>query len=133
MANFERGIMRLMRITNHPLEVVGVTHRYRRIRFHGPEFVSALEVSPTLWMRLWVPNERTGDVSQRGYTFVAVDQEAGIFDVDFVLHDDAPGPASDWAKRVRPGERIEAAMTPAHLDIPQEVDHCRCRRTRSSR
>lgn len=126
MANIERGIMCLMRITNHPLEVVGVqdlTPRYRRICFHGPEFVAALDVSPTLWMRLWVPNERTGDVSQRGYTFVAVDQEAATFDVDFVLHDDAPSPASEWAKQAQVGERIEAAMTPAHLDIPREVDH----------
>lgn len=51
MANIERSIMRLMRITNHPLEVVSVrdfTPLYRRIRFHSPELVGALDVSPTL-------------------------------------------------------------------------------------
>lgn len=125
MANIERSIMRLMRITNHPLEVVSVrdfTPLYRRIRFHSPELVDALDVSPTLWMRLWVPNERTGDVSQRGYTFVEADAQAGTFDVDFVLHDE-PGPAGDWAKQAEPGQRLELALTPANLSIPEDATH----------
>ena len=70
MANIERGIMRLMRIANYPVEVVEVrdfSSLYRRIRFSGPELLATLEVSPTLWMRIWAPNERTGDVSQRAY------------------------------------------------------------------
>lgn len=105
MANIERGIMRLMRITHHPLEVVSVrdfTPLCRRIRFRSPELVAALDVSPTLWMRLWVPNERTGDVSQRGCTFVEADAEAGTFDVDFVLHGE-PGPAGTGRSRPSPG------------------------------
>ena len=125
MANIERGIMRLMRIANYPVEVVEVrdfSSLYRRIRFSGPELLATLEVSPTLWMRIWAPNERTGDVSQRAYTFVAVDEKAGTFDVDFVLHD-IPGPAGDWARQAEPGQRVEVAITPAHLTIPREVDH----------
>ena len=125
MVNIERGILRLMRITNHPVEVVSVrdlTQHFRRIRFHAPQAVAGLDVAPTLWMRLWVPNERRDDVSQRGYTFVAVDEQAGTFDVDFVLHED-PGPAGAWVQQAAPGQRVEAALSPARLAIPREVNH----------
>ena len=49
MANIERGIMRLMRIANHPVEVVEVrdfSSLYRRIRFSGPEMLGQLAREP---------------------------------------------------------------------------------------
>jgi NADPH-dependent ferric siderophore reductase len=41
----------------------------------------------------------------RTYTVRRYDRDACELDFDFVLHDDA-GPASDWAKRARPGDRL---------------------------
>lgn len=153
MVNWQRGVMRLMRITNHEVMVTGVedfTATYRRIHFSGPELLAQLdEVFPTLWTRLWFPHPEKGEshLSQRGYTFVAVDLEAGTFSLDFVLHGDLGedastgpagsgpgaagsgsgtadiGPGARWAARARPGMRIEAALTPARIDLPDDTSH----------
>lgn len=121
-ANWQRGMMRLMRIANHPVQVVSVddlTPWYRRIGFHAPELVPELDVFPTLWLRLWVPNPVKGAdaLKQRGYTFVRVDAATGTFHLDFVLHE-VSGPAGDWARRARVGDRAEVALTPARVDVP---------------
>jgi ATP-binding cassette subfamily B protein IrtA len=122
MANWQRGVLRLMGVRNHPVEVVSVkdfTPWYRRIVFSAPEFVRGLDVFPTLWLRLWVPNPARGEgeVSQRGYTFVDVRPGDGTFALDFVLHETA-GPAGDWARHAEPGEKLEAALTPAKISVP---------------
>ncbi|MFF3027167.1 siderophore-interacting protein [Microbacterium sp. NPDC057944] len=121
-ANWQRGMMRLMRIANHPTEVVEIrdfTPWYRRIVFRAPDVVGAVDVFPTLWLRLWVPHPAKGDgfVVQRGYTFVTVDAATSTFSLDFVLHDVA-GPAGDWARTAAVGDRLEVALTPARIDIP---------------
>lgn len=122
-ANWQRGIMRLMRIENHETRVIAVedfTPWYRRVTFAADTLLEGLETFPTLWLRLWVPNptKGTGSLVQRGYTFVAVDHESKSFSLDFVLHDVA-GPAGDWAKMVAPSDRVEVALTPAKIDIPE--------------
>ena len=149
MVNWRRGVMRLMRITNHEVIVTGIedfTARYRRIHFSGPELLAQLdEVFPTLWTRLWFPHPEKGEghLSQRGYTFAAIDRETGTFSLDFVLHgelgQDASagtadigtagagtadiGPGARWAAQARPGTRIEAALTPARIDLPDDTSH----------
>ncbi|SDS08819.1 ATP-binding cassette, subfamily B, IrtA [Brevibacterium siliguriense] len=139
MVNWQRGVMRLFRITNHEVVVTGVkdfTPNYRRIHFSGPELLVQLdEVFPTLWTRLWFPHPEKGDghLSQRGYTFSAIDLDAGTFSLDFVLHGDLGdadpvdsddiGPGARWAAHVRPGATIEAALTPARLDLPDDTAH----------
>lgn len=120
--NWQRSVLRLMRVTNHPVtvsEITDLTPWYRRIVFSAPELAEGFEVFPTLWLRLWVPNPAKGDgfLSQRGYTVVDVDPERGTFALEFVLHD-VPGPAGDWAKAARPGEVVEVALTPAHIAAP---------------
>ncbi|WP_159498864.1 siderophore-interacting protein [Microbacterium sp. 18062] len=124
-ANWQRGLMRLMRITNYPTEVVRVedfTPWYRRIVFRGPELTASVEAFPALWLRLWVPNPAKGQdgLAQRGYTVVAMNSVDETFSLDFVLHDVA-GPAGDWAKAVSVGERVEVALTPAKIDIPHDT------------
>jgi ATP-binding cassette subfamily B protein IrtA len=121
-ANWQRGMMRLMRIANHPVEVVSVedlTPWYRRIGFYAPGLAPELDVFPTLWLRLWVPNPARGAeaLKQRGYTFVRIDAESRTFHLDFVLHE-VSGPAGDWARHARVGDRTEVALTPARVDVP---------------
>ncbi|HEY0447570.1 siderophore-interacting protein [Actinophytocola sp.] len=54
----------------------------------------------------------------RTYTIRRHDPEAHEVDFDFVLHD-APGPASAWAKRARPGDRlIFVGPSPAYQPDP---------------
>lgn len=133
MVNWQRGVMRLMRIANHEVAVTKVedfTDFYRRIHFSGPNLLSDLtEVFPTLWTRLWFPHPEKGEghVSQRGYTFVDVDVASGSFSLDFVLHGDAAnpdgtGPASRWAATATRGTTIEAALTPARIDLPSDTN-----------
>ncbi|TSI19654.1 siderophore-interacting protein [Brevibacterium aurantiacum] len=133
MVNWQRGVMRLMRISNHEIAVTRVedfTDFYRRIHFTGPQLLSELtEVFPTLWTRLWFPHPEKGEghVSQRGYTFVDIDVATGSFSLDFVIHGDAAnpagtGPASRWAVSATPGTTIEAALTPARIDLPSDTD-----------
>ncbi|MBT0769124.1 siderophore-interacting protein [Kineosporia sp. J2-2] len=123
--NWQRGVMRLMGISNHPVkveEIVDVTVWYRRIRFSAPSFVGDLEVFPTLWVRFWLPNPARGPeaLAQRAYTVVAVDREAGTFTVEFVLHE-ASGPAGDWAQAARVGDELEIALTPARVKLPPRI------------
>src|SRR5699024_8047151 len=109
MVNWQRGVVRLMRITNHEVIVTGIedfTARYRRIAFSGPELLAQLdEVFPTLWTRLWFPHPEKGEghLSQRGYTFAAIDLEAGTFSLDFVLHGDLGEDASASTAGSGPG------------------------------
>jgi NADPH-dependent ferric siderophore reductase len=54
----------------------------------------------------------------RTYTIRRHDPEANEVDFDFVLHDEA-GPASDWAKRAAPGDRlIFVGPSPAYQPDP---------------
>ncbi|MCD5314274.1 siderophore-interacting protein [Kineosporia babensis] len=124
--NWQRGVMRLMGIANHPVkvdQVVDITPWYRRIVFTAPAFVADLELFPTLWVRLWVPaggNQAGGKLAQRAYTIVEADKTAGTFTVEFVLHE-AGGPAGDWARQAQPGDGLEIAMTPARVKLPTQV------------
>lgn len=126
MANWQRGMLRVMRVTNHPATVIDIhdfTPWYRRITFSAPELVSQLRVFPTLWLRLWVPHpEKPDDVVQRGYTFVDIRAEEGTFALEFVLHD-VEGPAGDWAKRATVGEIREVALTPREVVLPEGTTH----------
>jgi len=122
-ANWQRGVMRLMGVTNHPVEVVAIddlTPWYRRITFHAPSLVPGLEVFPTLWLRLWVPDSVKGSdtLKQRGYTFVRVDATTRTFQLEFVLHE-VSGPAGDWARRASVGDTADVALTPARVQVPE--------------
>lgn len=123
MANWQRGVLRAMGVANHLVEVqeiTDVTPWYRRIVFSAPELVPELDIFPTAWLRLWVPNPDRGQhhVSQRGYTFVDVNVEAGTFVLEFVLHD-TKGPAGDWARDAAVGDRVEVALTPSKISLPE--------------
>lgn len=55
------------------------------------------------YIKLVFPREGEDKPLMRTYTIRA--QRPGEIDVDFVIHDEA-GPASDWAAKARPGDRI---------------------------
>lgn len=123
MPNWQRGMMRAMRIPNHTVTVHSIhdfTDWYRRITFSAPEFVQGLELSPTLWLRLWVPDLERGEdfLHQRGYTFVDVRPDQGTFGLDFVLHE-VDGPAGNWARDAEIGQQREVAMTPRPVTLPE--------------
>lgn len=127
MPNWQRGMMRALRIPNHPITVESIhdfTPWYRRITFHAAELVQKVEFSPSLWLRLWVPDIEHGEdlLRQRGYTFVAPRARQGTFALDFVLHETA-GAAGDWARRAEIGDRREAALTLRPVRVPESTTH----------
>jgi NADPH-dependent ferric siderophore reductase len=107
--NAQRGYMRLLRIAEHHARVVGVSTRspwLKRIRFSAPELVESFDGHPGEWIRLWVPDSSKGGLlRQRGYTVAGFSYEGGWFDIDVVLHS-PDGPASAWARAVRPGAEV---------------------------
>jgi len=116
-ANWQRGVLRAMRVKNHPIEVVEVTDLtpwYRRVRVHAPGFLGALEPYPTMWVRLWVPSLKRDMLVQRGYTIVDPDPASGTFCLDFVLHE-PEGAAARWARNAAVGTAAEVAYTPQRL------------------
>ncbi|MEV2277389.1 siderophore-interacting protein [Nocardiopsis sp. NPDC049922] len=117
--NIQRTILRAIGAREQPVTVTAVDDVlpwYRRVHFSAPEFLSGLEVFPTVWIRLWVPSLDDPTVlRQRGYTLVDPDPAAGTFALEFVLHQPA-GAAARWAETVRVGDSAEIAFTPARID-----------------
>lgn len=150
MVNWQRGVERLRRDTNHEVVVTRVEDfgdRYRRIHFTGDDLLRELiDVYPTAWVRLRVPRngnpagaltgvgDRSGTegtaggpgrFTHREYTFVDVDIHAGSFALDFVLRTSGrhggPGPATRWAMNAAPGTTIDASVTPERIDLPGDT------------
>lgn len=127
MANWQRAMMKVMRIKNYPVTVHSIddlADSYRRITFRSPEAVEALEGFPTEWVRIWVPElgSSDGKIVQRGYTVTGLRKEVNEFDLEFVLHN-IPGAAGEWAKTVDPGYELEISLTPARPKIPAKCQH----------
>lgn len=107
----DRAVLALLRAPTYLVTVQAVedlTGHCRRIHFSAPEFLAAHDrIAPTFWLRLWIP--RGGQEYQRGYTVTDVRRDAGLFAVDFVLHD-TPGVATDWARGAAPGASLRATV-----------------------
>ncbi|MFI5818703.1 siderophore-interacting protein [Streptomyces rishiriensis] len=105
---WEGAVLRMMRAKDFTLTVTDtqdVTDRYRRLRLSDGGLLAATGVHPTMWVRLWFDN--AGRPHQRAYTLVDPDPAAGVFGLEFALHD---GAASDWARAAKPGDTIDATV-----------------------
>ncbi|MFB9466325.1 siderophore-interacting protein [Streptomyces cinereospinus] len=110
-------VLKLMGAKDFVLTVTGaedVTPEYRRLRFTDGGLLTACEVHPTMWARLWFDN--AGKPHQRAYTLVDPDPAAGTFSLEFALHE---GCASDWARAARPGDTIEATVQGTGFQHPR--------------
>jgi NADPH-dependent ferric siderophore reductase len=61
---------------------------------------------PGAHFKVFVP-QGDGDTAMRTYTVRSFDTQAEALTVDFVLH--GAGPASDWARQARPGDRFQVS------------------------
>ncbi|MER7048517.1 MULTISPECIES: siderophore-interacting protein [Streptomyces] len=113
---WEGVVLKLMRGKDFAFTVTGaedVTDRFRRVHFTDGGMLARTGVHPTMWVRVWFDN---GDKPhQRAYTLVDPDPEAGTFSMEFALHD---GRASDWARRARPGDTVEATLQGTGFTAP---------------
>lgn len=80
----------------------------RRLTLGGPELSAWLARpgvdQPGAWVKVFPPG-----VPGRAYTLRGIDFEASSVEIDFVVHGDAPGTVSEWARRARPGDAVSIA------------------------
>jgi NADPH-dependent ferric siderophore reductase len=129
----------------HDVEVARVrrlTPRLVRITLAGPTLARFADAGPDQRFKLFLPR---GDQDRptlpdgddwfarwrampdevrpimRTYTIRRLDPAAATIDVDFVLHDEAPGrpvgPAAAWASRARPGDRVGVSASRAEFRL----------------
>ncbi len=122
------------RLVRHPLivrhlrvcAVRPVAERLVRITLTGADLAGFVADGPGDHVKLLFPDPATGEIATpalgadgsrapaagpvvaRDYTPFEHRPEAGELDIDFVLHGDE-GPASAWAARARPGDRVAVA------------------------
>lgn len=81
-----------------------LTPRMTRVRLGG-ESLRGLDAIPGQTVKIYVPDPASGRPVSRDYTVRDWDAAEPSLDIDFVLHGD--GPATAWARQVRPGETLE--------------------------
>lgn len=104
---FSGALMRHLGAHEHETTVIAATMTaptMRRLRFRAPTAFEDIRITPTTYVRGWFPDE-AGKESQRGYTLIDIDAEAGEYSIDFLLHEPA-GPASAWARTAQVGDTL---------------------------
>jgi len=104
------------------IETVGIAPHFVRVRMESPTLFDEAQAEPAAWLRFWFPDpEGSKTEFQRAYTISEADVPAGRFAVDIVLHDPA-GPASLWARTVKPGATIAvmSLMGSSRFDVLDE-------------
>lgn len=119
------AIMRGLGVRDHDATVRGreqITASFVRVRLHSPTLFDEIAVGPSAWIRLWFPDpDGSGAEHQRGYTLSEADPETGEFAIDVVLHEPS-GPASAWAREVRPGTAISVSSSASPpFVLPEEM------------
>jgi ATP-binding cassette subfamily B protein IrtA len=119
------AIMRAYGARDHDATVVStewMAPHFLRIRMHSPETLADIVIGPGAAIRLWVPDlDDPEKEQQRGYTLSEVDEAAGEFCLDFVLHEPA-GPASAWARKAQPGTTVQVnTLGSKHFDVPDDL------------
>lgn len=118
--------------------VEDITPAMRRITLAGPDLAGFTSLSFDDHMKLFFPEpgaplalpvagpngvvfpEGQPRPPARDYTPRRYDEAAGILEIDFALHEN--GPATDWASRARPGDRIGLGGPRGSFVIPMDFD-----------
>lgn len=90
-----------------------------RIVLLGDDLAGFATHAPDDHVKLLIP-AADGVIVKRDYTPRSFDPSTARLTIDFALHD--AGPATDWAVRARPGDRIDIAGPKMSAVIPQDFD-----------
>ncbi|SFQ70477.1 ABC transporter ATP-binding protein/permease [Amycolatopsis rubida] len=121
---FQGAVLRGFGARDHEATVLGTEElapHFVRIRFSSPTLFEDVTAEPTAWLRFWFPDPGGGPAEhQRAYTLSEADPAAGTFAVDVVLHEPA-GPASQWARRARPGTTVPVvSLGSTRFEVPAD-------------
>lgn len=97
-----------------------LTPNYIRIILSGPEVLAYSPVRVGANNKLLVPTE-DGTLARRTYTLRALDLDKMEMTIDFVAHGET-GPASKWAIKTVPGERLTVMMKNRTRELVPEVN-----------
>lgn len=124
------------------LRVARVAPSIVRVTVSGPEFADFTSAGPADHVRVFFPDERTGELVAprpvgpgedgiirpdrawiaRDFTPLPRVVGAGVeVDLDFFVHPD-PGPASSWAESAEPGDELVIVGPRGSKRAPQEID-----------
>lgn len=120
MTRVDRTVLALLRAPSYTITVHAVedlTEHCRRVHFHAPDLLAEQEITPTFWLRLWIPAD--GEQYQRAYTVTQVRRAEGLFASDFVWHEPA-GLATRWAYAAAPEQDLRATVHTGKLFTPPE-------------
>jgi len=81
-----------------------LTPLMRRITFQSPDLADFESAAPDDHIKLFL-TDAVGETCMRDYTPRRFDRAAATLTIDFALH--RSGPASDWARLAKPGDRLE--------------------------
>jgi NADPH-dependent ferric siderophore reductase len=96
-----------------------ITPRMRRIHFRSPELADFTSLSPDDHVKLFFPGAG-GEPAMRDFTPRRFDNAAESLVIDFALHD--AGPATDWARRAKPGSQLEIGGPRGSTVVPDDFD-----------
>jgi ATP-binding cassette subfamily B protein IrtA len=122
---FQGAVLRGFGARDHTatvLETVRIAPHFVRVRMVSPTLFEDAQAEPAAWLRFWFPDPDGSKTEfQRAYTLSEADVATGRFAVDVVLHEPS-GPASLWARTVKPGATIAvmSLMGSSRFDVPDE-------------
>lgn len=90
------------------------------VKVFFPRVGEALPILPTLSAEGRVLVDENARPIARDYTPRRYDAAAGELDIDFALHE--TGPASDWARKAKPGDAIGIAGPRGSFIVPDDFD-----------
>jgi len=90
-----------------------------RIGLTGEDLDQFTSLAPDDHIKLFVPSD-DGRIERRDYTPRRYDPQAGELTIDFAVHD--AGPATRWAIRAKPGDRIEIGGPRGSVVVPADFD-----------
>ncbi|SUB39781.1 Iron import ATP-binding/permease protein IrtA [Nocardia brasiliensis] len=111
------ALLKAVGVADFELTVTGrreISPHYLRLGFHGGGLLSGRSIHPTMWVRMWFPDESR--LHMRAFTLVEPDAGGDRFDIEFALHE---GRASNWARNARVGDTIMATIRGSRFAIPQ--------------
>ena len=108
---FQGTVLKALRVPEHKLTVTGVRELapYTELTVHCPSLLGAdtAILPPTTWVRMWI--QQGGRQHQRAYTLTRINR-AHATAIILVLHHEPSGPASRWAKRIKPGATVSVQV-----------------------
>ena len=107
-----------------PVEVVSVaklTPRLVSVLVRGDALDGFRIEAPTAHVKVFLPADGQEDPAVRTYTPVRFDEASRTLELQFVLH--GTGPASEWAERAGPGDKLEVAGPGGRFVLDETATH----------